>query len=172
MLICRAKLLYTVVILNERFEIMAECILHKNDKDNCIDCTLGNPAPSIDAMHTSSRKEGMDCATSYNSSYKLHNPSTDLMEPTSAHLIEGHKGRCFCADIENDTFPINDSYGDPTGNYSTPEQETQEGGRPCLLVIGNELSLFHTGNMVNGLQYRIKLGTNSMGHPHSAPPAN
>ena len=145
---------------------MAECILHKNDKDNCIDCTLGNPTTSIDDMHTSSKKEGRDIAKSYDSSHKLHNPSN------SAHLIEGHKGRCFCADIENDTFPINDSYEDPTGNYSTPEQETQEGGRPCVLVIGNELSLFHTGNMVNGLQYRIKLGTNSMGHPHSAPPAN
>ncbi len=77
------------------------------------------------------------------------------MEPTGAHLIEGHKGRCFSADIVNVTFPINDSYGDPTGNYSTPKQETQKGGRACVLVIGNELSLFHTGNMVNGLQYRI-----------------
>ncbi len=149
---------------------MAECVLDKNDKDNYIDCTLGNPATLIGAMHTSSRKEGRDCATSYDSSYKLHNPSTDLMAPNSAHLIESHKGRYFCADIV--TLPINDSYVDPTGNYSTPEQETQEGGRPCLLVIGNELSLFHTGNMVNGLQYRIKLGTNSMGYPHSAPPAN
>ncbi len=151
---------------------MAECILDKNDKDNCIDCTLGNPATSIDAMHTSSRKERRDCAISYNSSYKLHNPSTDLMEPTSAHLIEGHKGRCFCADIVNVTFPINDSCGDPTGNYSTFEQETQEEGRPCVLVIWNELPLVNTGNMVNGLQYRIKHGTNSMGCPHSAPPAN
>ncbi len=58
---------------------MAECILHKNDKDNYVDCTLGNPVTSIDDMHTSSKKEGRDCATSYDSSHKLHNPSTNLM---------------------------------------------------------------------------------------------
>ncbi len=149
---------------------MAECSQQKNDKDNCIGSALENPLTSTDAVHSSSSKEGKDCTTSYDSSNKT---SYTLAEPKRTRLTAGREAQCFRADFEDVACPINGSYGDPAGGVNTPEQETQEGGGPCVLVMGNELSLLrsYTGDKVHCVKYRRKLRTHSPARHHSAPPA-
>ncbi len=106
------------------------------DENICIDNTLG--IPLMHCIPVPAKKEEIVPPVKQ---------CTTLIRPNSALLTAGREARNYRADFEDVAHPINSSYGDPAGGVNTPEQETQEGGRPCVLVMGNELSisLIHRG---------------------------